>query len=138
MHGTLDFDWEACLSSTFEGEIDATRIWTGEPDAHLRSADFLDVESHPTIAFSGRLTERTGDTHFKAETDLTIRGVTRPVVLEVSYLGQWDTEDLESTGAIEFYRSARDRLAIPGHLVGADLTQAGPARPTVATLSECG
>jgi len=93
VHGTLTFDWGACLSATFEGEIDAGRIWTGEPDrdAHLRSADFLDVESHPTIGFAGRFAERTGDTHFKADTDLTIKGVTKPVLLDVSYLGQWDT-----------------------------------------------
>jgi polyisoprenoid-binding protein YceI len=93
IHGRLEFDWERCLDSTFEGEIDATKLWTGEPDrdAHLRSADFFDVENHPTIVFSGRFTERTGDTHFKAEVELTIRGTTRTVPLEIAYLGQWKT-----------------------------------------------
>jgi polyisoprenoid-binding protein YceI len=93
IHGKMEIYWDRCLRSTFEGEIDATRIWTGEPDrdAHLRSADFLDVENHPKITFCGRCVERVGDTHVKAETDLTIRGVTRPVALDAAYLGQWET-----------------------------------------------
>jgi polyisoprenoid-binding protein YceI len=93
IHGRLDFDWESCLEATFEGEIDATRLWTGEPlrDAHLRSADFFDVLNHPRIRFAGRLTERTGDTHFKAAAEVTIRGNTRPVEFDVAYLGLWES-----------------------------------------------
>jgi polyisoprenoid-binding protein YceI len=93
IHGSLELDWERCLSATFEGEIDAAGVWTGEPDrdAHLRSADFLDVDNHPRITFSGRFTERTGDTHFKASVDLTIRGVTRAISLDLAYLGEWKT-----------------------------------------------
>ena len=93
VHGRLEFDWDSCLAATFEGEMDATKIWTGEPerDAHLRSADFFDVENHPKIVFSGRFTERTGDIHFKAEAELTIRGTTQTVPLDVAYLGQWET-----------------------------------------------
>jgi polyisoprenoid-binding protein YceI len=83
VHGRLELDWDRCLDATFEGEIDATGIWTGEPtrDAHLRSADFLDVENHPKISFRGRFTERTAGTAFKGEVELTIRGVTRTVPL---------------------------------------------------------
>jgi polyisoprenoid-binding protein YceI len=93
IHGTLDFDWESCLDARFEGVIDATKLWTGEParDEHLRSADFFDVANHPTIDFKGRFVERTGDTAFRAESDLTIRGVTRTVPLDVAYLGRWET-----------------------------------------------
>jgi polyisoprenoid-binding protein YceI len=93
IHGTLEFDWASCLESTFEGEIDATKLWTGEEarDAHLRSADFFDVENHPTITFSGRFTERTGDIDFKADADLTIRGITKTVPMDVTFLGQWQT-----------------------------------------------
>jgi polyisoprenoid-binding protein YceI len=93
IHGRLEFDWDTCLESTFEGEIDAAKIWTGEParDEHLRSADFFDVEGHPLITFKGRLTERTGDTEFKAEAEITVRGNTRTVPMDVSYLGQWAT-----------------------------------------------
>jgi polyisoprenoid-binding protein YceI len=93
VHGKLHLDWARPLEAAFSGAIDARKLWTGEPDrdAHLRSADFFDVEHHPTIAFTGRFTERTGDTAFKAVADLTIRGITRSVPLDVTHLGQWKT-----------------------------------------------
>jgi len=93
IHGSMDFDLDDCLATTFKGEMDATRLYTGEPerDAHLRSADFFDVENHPTIEFAGRFTERVGDVHFKGVTDLTIRGTTREIALDIAYLGQWET-----------------------------------------------
>jgi len=93
IHGRLEFEWDDCLGSTFEGEIDATRVWTGEPirDEHLRSTDFFDVERHPTITFRGRLVERTGDIDFKAVADVTIRGTTSAVGFDATYLGQWET-----------------------------------------------
>ena len=93
IHGHLELDWDHCLDARFEGEIDAARIWTGEPDRdeHLRSADFLDVEHHPRITFSGRFTERTAETAFKGEVDLAIRGVTRTVPLDIHYIGEWKT-----------------------------------------------
>jgi polyisoprenoid-binding protein YceI len=93
IHGRLELDFDRCEEATFEGQIDATRIWTGESDrdAHLRSADFFDVEQHPTITFAGRFTDRTGATTFKGEVDLTIRGVTRTVPLDIVSLGEWRT-----------------------------------------------
>jgi polyisoprenoid-binding protein YceI len=93
VHGKLYLDWEQPLTGSFTGEIDARKIWTGEEDrdAHLRSADFFDVENHPKITFAGRFTERVGDIDFKAQADLTIRGITRPVLMDVAYLGRWKT-----------------------------------------------
>ena len=93
IHGSLELDFDRSLEATFEGEIDATGIWTGqsERDAHLRSADFFDVDNYPKITFQGRFTERTGDTSFKGNVELTIRGVTRTVPLDVNYLGEWKT-----------------------------------------------
>jgi polyisoprenoid-binding protein YceI len=93
VHGELQMDFSEPLNATFSGEIDATKLWTGEPDrdAHLRSADFFDVENHPKITFAGRLTERTGDIDFKAQAELSIRGITRAVEMDVSYLGRWET-----------------------------------------------
>jgi polyisoprenoid-binding protein YceI len=93
IRGSVEFDRDSCMSTTFEGRIDATRIWTGESerDAHLRSADFFDVEGHPEIVFAGRFTDRLGDTHFKADADLTIRGRTLTLPLDVAWLGEWST-----------------------------------------------
>ena len=93
IQGRLELDFDHCLDASFEGEIDAAGIWTGEPqrDEHLRSGDFLDVENHPKIAFSGRFAERTGATTFKGMVDLTIRGVIRTVPLDVHYMGEWIT-----------------------------------------------
>jgi polyisoprenoid-binding protein YceI len=114
IHGRLEFDWDTCLESTFSGEIDAAKIWTGEParDEHLRSADFFDVDAHPKITFTGRFTERVGDTEFKAVAEVTIRGVTREVPLDVSYLGQWETaywldENLGTIRRMGFQAKAR-------------------------------
>ena len=93
IHGSLELDRDNWTLTSFEGVIDAARLWTGEPtrDAQLRSADFLDVEHHPQITFKGRLTERVGATQALAVTDLTIRGVTRPVTLNVIHQGEWET-----------------------------------------------
>jgi polyisoprenoid-binding protein YceI len=93
IHGRLELDFDRCLEATFEGEIDASGIWTGEParDEHLRSADFFDVENHPKITFKGRFTDRTGGTTFKGDVELTIRGVTQTVTLDIASLGEWKT-----------------------------------------------
>ncbi len=93
VHGTLEFDPDDPLKSTVEVEIDAGKIWSGDrdPDAHLRSADFLDVENYQKITFKGSVTEQLGQNHYTVTGELTVRGVTRPVTLDVSNLGQWPT-----------------------------------------------
>lgn len=93
IHGTLMFDPTNPRSSAVAVTIDATGIWTGEPerDTHLRSADFLDVERYPEIIFRGNQVELIGDHDYTLTGDLTIRGVTRKTVLRVTYLGQWET-----------------------------------------------
>jgi polyisoprenoid-binding protein YceI len=93
VHGTLEFDPENPGASSVNVEIDARGIWTGEPerDAHLKSADFLDVENHPTITFAGNEIERLGDHDVLVTGNLTIRGKTHRSTLRVRYLGQWST-----------------------------------------------
>ena len=59
---------------------------TSQPDNHLRSEDFLKTEEFPTIDFVSTRIEPDGD-DYKIHGDLTIRGVTRPVVLEAEYGG---------------------------------------------------
>ena len=89
----LEFDPDDPLKSTVEVEIDASKIWSGDSDrdAHLRSADFLDVENYQKITFKGSVTEQLGQNHYTVTGELTIRGVTRPVTLDVSNFGQWPT-----------------------------------------------
>lgn len=84
--GTLELA-DPIESSKVEATIEAASIDTSAPDrdAHLRSADFLDVESHPTITFTSTRLERTSDTGAKLHGDFTMRGVTRPVVLDVVF-----------------------------------------------------
>jgi polyisoprenoid-binding protein YceI len=93
VHGTLDFDPENPGAASVEATINAAGLWSGEPDrdAHLKSADFLDVEHYPTITFRGKGVELIGPDEGRMRGDLTIRGVTRPVTLDVRYLGQWET-----------------------------------------------
>ncbi len=93
IHGTLEFDAGNPRAASVEATIDARGLWSGEPDRdnHLKSADFLNVESYPTIKFVGNDVELTGNHDAKLRGELTIRGVMRPVTLEVQYLGQWQT-----------------------------------------------
>ena len=93
VHGSLEFDPADPRSASVDVTIDARNLWTGEAarDAHLKSADFLDVDNHPTIRFKGKMVTLAGADEGKLEGELTIRGVTRPVTLDVRALGQWNT-----------------------------------------------
>jgi polyisoprenoid-binding protein YceI len=93
VHGTLEFDPENPRQASVELIIDARGIWTGEPDRdnHLKSADFLDVEHYPEITFAGREVEVRGSHDYTLTGDLTIRGISRQMKLDVCYLGQWRT-----------------------------------------------
>ncbi len=84
--GVLEFDPDHPTQSRVQVKIDAASIDTRESqrDAHLRSPEFLDVERHPTIAFDALGIERQGLDDYEVAGDLTIRGVTRRVVLGVS------------------------------------------------------
>jgi polyisoprenoid-binding protein YceI len=82
--GTLTLDESALSNSHVEASIEAASIETRDPqrDAHLKSADFFDVEKFPTLSFkSTRVTARDGE--LAVEGDLTIHGVTRNVVFSV-------------------------------------------------------
>ncbi len=69
--------------------IDATSVDTREEtrDNHLRTNDFFDVENHPSWTFTSTSIEAESPTEFKVVGDLTIRGVTKPVTLDVTYEG---------------------------------------------------
>jgi len=75
--------------SSVRVEIEAASVDTHDDgrDTHLRSADFFDVETHPQITFVSTGFTQTGTTSFDLPGELTIRGVTRPVVLKAEFDG---------------------------------------------------
>jgi polyisoprenoid-binding protein YceI len=79
--------------SSVEVEIDAASIDSNTPDRdnHLRSDDFLQVEKYPKLAFRSTALQPTGPNTFALDGDLTIKNVTRPVTLDVEYLGVSDS-----------------------------------------------
>lgn len=87
--GQVELDEEDPTRSSVEVKIDAASINTKEPqrDAHLRSADFLDAEKYPYLIFKSKRIEKIDDTHGRIYGDLTIRDITREVVLDVEYTG---------------------------------------------------
>jgi len=88
--GTLAIDDADLTRSTVEATIDAASIDTGtaQRDTHLRSPDFLDVERFPEIRFHSTRIHKVADDRYHLTGDLTIRGVTREVSLDVEYGGQ--------------------------------------------------
>jgi len=93
VHGMLEFDPARPDASRVEATIDAQGLWSGDPDrdAHLRSADFLDVEHFPEITFKSSAVLIMSPNEALVSGSLTIRGVTKPVSLDAHYLGQWET-----------------------------------------------
>jgi polyisoprenoid-binding protein YceI len=83
--GGLTLDKSNLANSRVEASIEAASIETrdGQRDAHLKSADFLDVEEFPTLDFKSAGISIVGDEELSVEGDLTIRGVTRAVRFEV-------------------------------------------------------
>ena len=83
--GTVVIDPEQPNNSTIEATIDASTIHTRDEqrDAHLKSADFLDVANFPTITFVSKKVEKMGEGEWKVIGDLTIHGVTKSVTLDV-------------------------------------------------------
>jgi len=83
--GSLTRDEADPANSRVEASIDASSLEThdGQRDAHLKSADFFEVEKFPTLAFKSTRIGHVRDGELAVEGDLTIRGVTRPVVFSV-------------------------------------------------------
>lgn len=88
--GSLEFDEQEPTRARVEAQLDAASIDTkdAQRDAHLRSADFLDTERFPTISFKSTGIEKVGDARFSMKGELTIRGITKPVTLDVEYAGR--------------------------------------------------
>ena len=83
--GTALIDPADLTKSKVEVTIEAASINTREPqrDEHLRSADFFDVANHPNITFRSKQIDFRGPEHYIVVGDLTIRGTTKEISLDV-------------------------------------------------------
>ena len=91
--GTIEADEQNPTAATVNVQIDASSLVTGDEkrDTHLRSPDFLDAEQFPYITFKSKRVEQVDATHGKLIGDLTIRDITKEVVLNFEYAGQAKT-----------------------------------------------
>lgn len=88
--GKVDLHPEDLTQSSIEVEIEGASIDTGvaDRDNHLRSADFLDVENFPKLRFKSKKVEKADGDRYHIHGTLSIRDVTRDVVLDAEYGGQ--------------------------------------------------
>lgn len=88
--GSLELNDDDLTESRVHVSIDASSIDTGTPDrdAHLRSPDFFDVAQFPALSFESSRIEALGGDRYRVYGDLTIRDVTREVVLESEFSGR--------------------------------------------------
>lgn len=121
--------------STLQAEvnIDAKSINTDEKqrDEHLRTNDFLDAPTYPNITFESTGVRDVSGESFKLEGELTIRGVTEPVVLDATYLGEgkdpWGGTRVGFSGVTtvnrkDFEVNWNTALEAGGFLVGDEVT----------------
>lgn len=90
IRGDLQIDGANPSNSRVEAEIETASVDTGQEqrDAHLRSEDFFGSEQFPLMTFRSTSVEQVADDEWKVSGDLTIRDVTRLVVLDTEYEGQ--------------------------------------------------
>ncbi len=131
--GTIDFNEADPAKSTVDVSIDAASIDTRDEkrDGHLKSGDFFDVEKFPALSFKSTRVEKVSDNSGRVYGDLTIRDVTRPVVLDVEYAGQarspWGTTSAGFSATTKINRKDfgltwNVALETGGVLVGEDIS----------------
>jgi polyisoprenoid-binding protein YceI len=88
--GSIELDESDITRSRVDVEIGVDSITTHDErrDAHLRSDDFFAVETYPKMTFTSTQVESNGKDRLNVTGDLTIRGVTRPVTLDVEFNGR--------------------------------------------------
>jgi polyisoprenoid-binding protein YceI len=109
--GTAHLDSANPPASSVSLRIKAASIDTGTPDrdAHLRSADFLDVDRFPELVFDSTEVEQLDEETFRVTGDLTIKDVTRPVAVDFTLTGSaqdpWGQLRVGFEGALTIKRS---------------------------------
>ena len=110
--GAVELDEDDLTRSTVKATIDASSVDTGtqQRDDHLRSADFFDVEKFPELRFESQRIEKLSQERYRLVGDLTIRGVTRGIALDVEYGGRakdpWGNERIGFVARGELDRKA--------------------------------
>ena len=150
--GTINMDEKDISKSNVEAVIDAATIDTREErrDNDLRGANFFDVAKFPTITFKSKSVTRQGEGKLQVAGDLTLHGVTKPVILDVEGLTNQikDQRGNIKTGALvttKFNRSefgltwnrvietggvaVSDEVAI---VIDLELVKKAPAAPTTS------
>ncbi len=134
VESTLDFEPGQVKDLTVEVTVQVASVDSGNDkrDEHLRTSDFLDVESHPTMTFVSKKVKADRDGGLVVTGDLTLRGVTKSVTLEGTGLQQvvkdpWGNErvGVRVTGSIdrtEFGVEWNQALEAGGMLVGDEVT----------------
>ncbi|MGQ0714950.1 MAG: YceI family protein [Gemmatimonadaceae bacterium] len=132
VRGTITLEESDPTRSSADVEIDVASIDTRaeQRDTHLRSADFFEVEKYPTMRFRSRRVERVTDNAYRVTGDLTIRDVTREVVLDATDEGRgrdpWGAERLAFSATTmidrrDFGLGWNQALETGGVLVGNDI-----------------
>ena len=132
LSGHLHIDEENAANSWVDAQVDATSIDTRDAgrDGHLKSPDFFDAEKYPNITFKSTKVEHVEGDEYKVAGDLTIHGVSKPVVFKAEYAGQgkdpWGgtRAGLTVTGKIDrrdFGLTFNQNLETGGVLVGNDV-----------------
>jgi polyisoprenoid-binding protein YceI len=108
--GSVEFDPQNMAASHVEAAIESASVNTREPqrDSHLKSSDFLDVLRYPSITFHSTGIAETGRDSYEVIGDLTIRGVTREVTLQVDSV---TPEIKDPDGQFRLGASATTRIA---------------------------
>ena len=111
VEGTIAYDLDNPSESSIDVVIDASKINTldDQRDAHLRSPEFLDVEKYPTLEFKSTKIEPAAAGDWKITGDLTIRGVTKQVVLKAEITSEtkdvWGKTRIGASGTTKIKRS---------------------------------
>ena len=90
--GTFSWDADKPEASAINVTVNTESVDTNhaERDKHIRSEDFLNVAENATATFTSTGVEVTGDNSAKVSGDLTLNGVTKPVVLDANFIGEGD------------------------------------------------
>ncbi|MGG3562460.1 YceI family protein [Neobacillus rhizosphaerae] len=110
-NATIEADPTDLTNATIEFSIETGSVDTRnqDRDGHLVSADFFDVENHPTMNFRATKIEKTDDGEYNVTGDLTLRGVTKPETFAVSFEGQgkdpWGNEKVGFSASGSINRS---------------------------------